>query len=481
MSRSIQTQPVFGKTRHIHMVGIGGIGMSGMAEILLQRGFIVTGSDCSESENTERLEKLGAKIFRGHDARHIEGANVVVYTSAVKAEENAETTEALAHGIPVIKRAEMLAELMRMKYGIGVAGTHGKTTTTTMTGLVVQAGDFDPTIIVGGRVHSFDKTNVVVGKGDIVIVEADEFDRTFLRLSPSLAVITNIDIEHMDIYLDERDIKNAFIEFANKVPFYGAVVLCLDDSKLRSIIPEIERRIITYGFTPQAQLRPVNIQTSELHSRFTVLFEGKELGQISVDAPGEHNILNALAAVGIGLELGVPFEKIRKGFQKYSGVFRRFQIKYNNNNLLVVDDYAHHPTEVKATLSAARGGWPHRRIIAVFQPHLYSRTQQQYKEFGSSFFDAEKLILTDIYPSREAPIEGVSGNMIAESARSFGHRDVRYVADKRDLANILANIAQPGDVIITMGAGDIYKYGEEFVKSLEDENVETRSPKSKKK
>jgi UDP-N-acetylmuramate--alanine ligase len=466
MTKSIQTQPVFGNTRHIHMVGIGGIGMSGMAEILLQRGFTVTGSDGSRGETIARLEKLGAKVWLGHDAGHIAGADVVVYTSAVKAEENVETAAALEQGIPVIKRAEMLAELMRMKYGIGIAGTHGKTTTTTMTGQVVQAGSFDPTIIVGGRVHSFDKTNAVVGTGDIVIVEADEFDRTFLRLSPSLAVITNIDIEHMDIYHDEADIKGAFVEFANKVPFYGAVVLCLDDPRLQSIIPQIERRIITYGFNPQAQLRPRNVRSDKFSNTFRVQFEDSDLGEVTVRAPGRHNVLNALAAVGIGLELGIPFDRIREGLDRYTGVFRRFQVKYDDGEILVIDDYAHHPTEVKATLSAAHEGWPERRVVAVFQPHLYSRTQQLYKEFGSSFFDAEKLVITDVYPSREAPIEGVSGKLIADTARAFGHRDVTYVAAREDVADALLEIAQPGDMIITMGAGDIYKYGEAFVEKL---------------
>ncbi len=478
MSQAIQTQPVFGNTRHIHMVGIGGIGMSGMAEILLHRGFTVTGSDGSKGDSTDRLEKLGATIYEGHAPEHIEGADAVVYTSAVQAEENVETKAALDSGIPVIKRAEMLSELMRMKYGIGVAGTHGKTTTTTMTGLVVQAGDFDPTIMVGGRVHSFDKTNAVVGKGDIIIVEADEFDRTFLRLSPSLAVITNIDLEHMDIYRDEQDIKDAFIEFANKIPFYGVVVLCLDDPRVRSIIPDIGRRFITYGYTPQAQLRPVKVKSTKLRSSFTVRFEGEELGRISVDAPGDHNVRNALAAVGIGLELGIPFDKIKKGLRNYTGVFRRFQIKYEDSEILVVDDYAHHPTEVKATLGAARDGWPDRRIIAVFQPHLYSRTREMYKEFGLSFFDAEKLILTDIYPSREQPIEGVNGQLISDTAKAFGHRDVTYIADKEDLPEALEKIVRPGDMVITMGAGDIYKYAESFVAKRRQGSAGTGKPDS---
>ena len=475
MTKTIQTQPVFGNTRHIHMVGIGGIGMSGMAEILLQRGYVVTGSDGSVSETTERLSELGATIYVGHSGSNIKGADVVVYTSAVKAEENVETKAALDQGIPVIKRAEMLAELMRMKYGIGIAGTHGKTTTTTMTGMVVQAGDFDPTIIVGGRVHSFDKTNAVVGKGDIIIVEADEFDRTFLRLSPSLAVITNVDVEHMDIYDDDEDIKNAFVQFANKVPFYGAVIICLDDAMLRSIIPRIERRMITYGFTPQAQVRAVDTKVSPMKSSFTVLYKDQELGRLTVKAPGDHNVRNALASVAIGLELGMDFDSIKKGLQKYSGIFRRFQVKYEQDDLLVIDDYAHHPTEVQATLQAIKRGWPKRRVVAIFQPHLYSRTQQLYEEFGLSFFDAEQVVLTDIYPSREEPIEGVTGELIADTAKSYGHRGVHYVADKKELPSRLHEIVQPGDIVITMGAGDIYKYGELYVQMLQSGETKIKS------
>ncbi len=468
MSKQIQTQPVFGRTRHIHMVGIGGIGMSGMAEILLQKGYTVSGSDASEGETINRLRELGAKIYIGHDEKHIEGADVVVFTSAVKAEENIETKAAMEAGIPVIKRAEMLAELMRMKYGVGIAGTHGKTTTTTMVGHVIQDGSFDPTIMVGGKVHSFSKTNAVVGKGDIIIVEADEFDRTFLRLTPSLAVITNIEAEHLDIYDNLEDVRNAFVEFANKVPFYGAVVLCLDDDNVRSIIPQIERRIITYGLTPQAEIRAGNIQTENFYSRFTVLHEGQELGEINIKAPGEHNVKNALAAVAVGLELDIDFKYIKSGLERFEGVFRRFQLKADKDGIIVIDDYAHHPTEVQATLKAARNGWMNRRIVAVFQPHLYSRTRDLYKDFGSSFFDAEVCVITDVYPSREKPIEGVSGKLIADSAREYGHRQVHYIADKQDLPAKLTEIVQTGDVVITMGAGDIYKYGETFVDKLED-------------
>ncbi len=466
MSSKIQTQPVFGKTRHIHMVGIGGIGMSGMAEILLLRGYKVTGSDQSVSETTNRLKKMGAEIFTKHEASNIEGADVVVYTSAVEASENEETREALARQIPVIKRSEMLAELMRMKYGIGIAGTHGKTTTTTMTGHVVQDGSFDPTIIVGGRVHSFDKTNAVVGKGDIIIVEADEYDRTFLKLSPSLVVITNIEAEHLDIYSGLNDVKEAFIQFANKVPFYGAVIVCLDDPEVRSILPSIKKRIISYGYNPQALIRAVDVSHETFTSSFTVLADDKKLGVINLHAPGDHNIKNALAAVATGLELGISFEKIKLGLERFSGVFRRFQLKLKTDDLMVIDDYAHHPTEVQATIQAAKQGWPDRRIIAVFQPHLYSRTQQMYKEFGLSFFDAEVLLVTGIYPAREKPIDGVSGALISETAKNYGHKDVHYLENASELPDKLTEIVQKGDMIITMGAGDIYKYGDKFVETI---------------
>lgn len=466
MTKQIQTQPIFGRTRHIHMVGIGGIGMSGMAEILLQKEYTVSGSDANMGATIERLREIGADIAIGHDAANIEGADVVVYTSAVKADENIETKAAIEKGIPVIKRAEMLAELMRMKFGIGIAGTHGKTTTTTMTGHVIQDGSFDPTIIVGGKVHSFSKTNAVVGKGDIIIVEADEFDRTFLRLRPSLAVITNIEAEHLDIYDNLADVKEAFIAFANKVPFYGAVVLCLDDPNVRSIIPAIDRRTISYGLTPQAKIRAIDIEADHFNSIFTVINEGEELGRITLRAPGEHNVKNALAAVAVGLELDIDFEQIKSGLERFEGVFRRFQLKADQNGVIVIDDYAHHPTEVQATLNAARKGWKDHRLVAVFQPHLYSRTQELYEEFGLSFFDAEVCVITDVYPSREDPIEGVDGRLIADAAREYGHRQVHYVENKEELPARLKEIIEPGDVVITMGAGDIYKYGEAFVEEL---------------
>lgn len=470
MEHKIETQPIFGQTRHIHMVGIGGIGMSGMAEILLQRGYKVTGSDGAKSETTERLKELGAVVYLGHSEEYIEGADVVVYTSAVKAEDNPETRAAIENRIPTIKRAEMLAELMKMKFGIGVAGTHGKTTTTTMVGHVTQDGNYDPTIIVGGKVHSFDKTNAVVGKGDLIVVEADEFDRTFLRLTPSIAIITNIEAEHLDIYDDLEDVKNAFIDYANKVPFYGAVIVCLDDSNVRSILPNLEKRIITYGLTPQAQIRAVDLQMNNFTSTFTVVNDDEKLGVITLKAPGDHNVKNALAAIATGIELNINFKLIKQGLERYQGVFRRFQFKAEEHGIMVIDDYAHHPTEVQATLNAARKGWPDRRVVAVFQPHLYSRTQDLYKEFGLSFFDADILVITDVYPSREKPIEGVTGKLIADTAEQYGHKNVIYVENKEDVTNTLKEIAQSGDIIITMGAGDIYKFGEAFEKELVSKN-----------
>ncbi|MEQ8885617.1 MAG: UDP-N-acetylmuramate--L-alanine ligase, partial [Balneola sp.] len=473
MENRIQTQPVFGRTKHIHMVGIGGIGMSGMAEILIQRGYKVTGSDGASNETTDRLKELGATIYQGHAPENIEGADVVVYTSAVKATENEETKAALENRIPTIKRAEMLAELMKMKFGIGVAGTHGKTTTTTMIGHVTQDGNYDPTIMVGGKVHSFDKTNAVVGKGDVIVVEADEFDRTFLRLTPSIAIITNIEAEHLDIYDDLEDVKGAFIDYANKVPFYGAVIVCLDDPNVRSILPDLERRIISYGLSPQAQVRAVDIQMNQFTSTFTVMNDDEKLGVITLKAPGDHNVKNALAAVATGIELNIDFKLIKQGLERYQGVFRRFQKKVEEQGVMVIDDYAHHPTEVAATLNAARKGWPDRRIVAVFQPHLYSRTQDLYKEFGLSFSDAEVLVITDVYPSREKPIEGVTGKLISDTAEQYGHKNVIYVEDKADVTETLKEISKAGDIIITMGAGDIYKYGEEFANELESGNYKT--------
>lgn len=463
---STRRQPSMGRIRRVHMVGIGGIGMSSIAEVLLRRGYNVTGSDLKKSDITEGLEKLGALIYEGHEASNIEGADVVVYSSAVKTRENPETLEADRLRIPLISRAVMLGELMRMKFGIGVAGTHGKTTTTSMAGLVVAEGGFDPTIIVGGKVASFG-SNAVAGEGDIILIEADEYDRTFLRLTPSLAVITNIEADHLDIYKDLDDIKDAFVEYANSVPFFGAAILCLDDENVQTIIGRIDRRIRTYGTTRQAEIRADNIEQEGLETSFDVLIQGTKLGSLTLAAPGQHNVYNALAAVAIGIELDMPFEAIAKGLRRFTGVQRRFQLVGETNGIVVIDDYAHHPTEVRATLAAASEGWPDRRIVAVFQPHLYSRTKDCKEEFARAFFDANTLFVTDVFGAREEPIEGVDGLMIAELTLQYGHRDVHYVPDLEELPSLLQDILEPGDVVITMGAGNIWRYGRRLYEQLQ--------------
>ncbi len=447
------------------MVGIGGIGMSSIAEVLLNRGYAVTGSDMKKSEITDHLETLGATIFEGHAAGQAEGADVVVYSSAVHPTENPETQEAERLRIPLISRAVMLGELMRMKFGIGIAGTHGKTTTTTMTGLVVAEAGFDPTIIVGGKVASFG-SNAVAGEGDIIVIEADEYDRTFLRLTPSLAVVTNIDVDHLDIYEDLADIQNAFVTFANSVPFFGAAILCLDDPKVQEIVGRIDRRIVTYGTARQAHIRAENTRQDGLENRFDVYRSKERLGEIVIKAPGLHNVQNALAAVAVGLELDIPFEKIASGLARFTGVQRRFQLIGEAAGILVVDDYAHHPTEVRATLRAASAGWPDRRIVAVFQPHLYSRTRDCMDDFARAFFDADVLVLTEIYGAREAPIPGIDGRTVAELAAAYGHRDVHFEPSLEALPALLRGVARAGDVVITMGAGTIWRYGRRFLDEL---------------
>jgi len=456
------------------MVGIGGIGMSSIAEVLLNRGYRVTGSDLETTDVTERLEALGATIYEGHAAEQIGEADVVVHSSAVDPAENPETQEAERRRISLIPRAEMLGELVRMKYGVGIAGMHGKTTTTTMTGLVATEGAFDPTIIVGGKVATFE-SNAVAGEGDIIVIEADEYDRTFLRLTPSLAVITNIEEEHLDIYDDLDDIKRAFTQYANSVPFFGAAILCIDDPVVQEIVGDIERRIITYGTTRQAEVRAEDIELEGLTSRFTVVFRGEELGTIEVNAPGHYNAMNALAAVTVGLELDIPFEKIQAGIARFTGVRRRFEPVGTANDIQVVDDYSHHPTEVKVMLEAASAGLPDRRIVAVFQPHLYSRTRDFQDEFARSFFNADVLVVTDVYPAREAPIEGIDGQLIADRAQQYGHRGVTYVPDKTDLPRHLLETTQPGDTVITVGAGDIWRYGRAFYEQLEEREANVKT------
>ncbi|MBL0332137.1 MAG: UDP-N-acetylmuramate--L-alanine ligase [Chlorobiota bacterium] len=461
MFRSINT---------VHFVGIGGIGMSGIAEILIDQGFKVSGSDLNITDVTERLTMQGAKIFSGHSAENIIDADVVVYSSAVKPEENVETAEALKRKIPTIRRAEMLAEVTRMKYGVAVAGTHGKTTTTSMIGLVMIEGGLDPTVIVGGKLSSLGGTNARLGHGEWTVVEADEFDRSFLTLSPTIAVVNNMEREHLDIYSDLDDIKSAFIEFANKVPFYGFVAICLDETSLLDIIPFIKKRVIGFGTTPQCDIRAVDMVFSERTAKFNVIYNGKNLGEVTIGVPGEHNVKNALAAITVGLETGVNIEDIAKSLKSFTGVYRRFEVKGEENGIIVIDDYAHHPTEVKATLEAIRKGWKDRRVIGVFQPHTFTRTRDFYEDFGKAFFNADLAIITDIYPARERPIQGITGELVSESASKFGHRNVEYVQDKNELANKILSIVKSGDIVITMGAGDIWKTADEVLKQLKIES-----------
>jgi UDP-N-acetylmuramate--alanine ligase len=456
---------MFTSIKKLHFVGIGGIGMSGIAEILIDQGFTVTGSDRAGSDNTERLAALGAHVYLGHQASNVEpDVDALVYSSAIPPD-NPEIVLARQRNIPVIRRAEMLAEVMRLKYGIGIAGTHGKTTTTSMVSLVLMEGGVDPTVIVGGRLHGLAGSNARMGKGEFIVVEADEYDRSFLSITPTIAVLTTLETDHLDCYRDLEDIKSAFIQFASKVPFYGFVVLCLDEPALQDIMPMIKKKIITYGLNGQADLQAVDITHKRNRTHFTVLQNGRELGEVELQIPGKHNVQNALAAITVGLELQVPFAKVKAGIEKFTGVFRRWEVKAEIGDLMVVDDYAHHPTEIKATLAGVKAGW-RRRVICVFQPHLYSRTRDFYDEFGRSFFNADVLVVTDVYPAREEPIQGVSGELIVNAAKEVGHKHVEYIADKTRVPAFLMSMKQPGDIIITMGAGDIWRFGEEFIAKL---------------
>jgi UDP-N-acetylmuramate--alanine ligase len=459
---------MFSSIKKLHFIGIGGIGMSGIAEILLDQGFAVSGSDRTRSEVTERLEQLGAAVFEGHRAENIAAdVDTVVYSSAV-APDNPELLEAQRRKIPVVRRAEMLAEMMRLKYGIGVAGTHGKTTTTSMISLVLMEGGLDPTVIVGGKLSGLGGTNARLGKGEFIVVEADEFDRSFLSITPTIAVLTTLETDHLDCYRDLEDIKGAFIQFANKVPFYGFIVLSLDEPALLDIMPQLSRKkIATYGLNPQADVQAVDIRYKENTCAYTLVQHGRDLGAITLQVPGKHNVQNSLGAITVALELGVPFKNIKAGIEKFAGVYRRWEKKGDVNRITVYDDYAHHPTECRATLAGAKSGW-RRRVVCVFQPHLYSRTRDFYEEFGKSFLLSDVLIVTDVYPAREEPIQGVTGELIVNAARQFGHKDAHYLPDKNQTPAFLRSIVKEGDIVITMGAGDIWKYGEAFLKQMKN-------------
>ena len=453
---------MFSIVKNIHFVGIGGIGMSGIAEILINQGFNVSGSDISESENTEYLRKKGADVFLGHSAENIDNAEVVVYSSAVKPDENVETSEALRRKIPIIKRSRMLAEVSKLKYCLSVAGTHGKTTTTSMMGLILIQAGIDPTVIVGGRLKDFGGTNARLGNGEWSVFEADEYDRSFLNLDPSIAIINNIELEHIDIYKDYQDVLDTFTEFANKVPFYGFVSVCLDDKGVKDILSEINKQTVTFGLSRHCDFRAENIVTTEGTSEFDVLEYGEKIGRLKLQIPGEHNIKNALGAISAARKMDIEPDVIFSSLAGFSGVYRRFDRKGEAGGVTVIDDYAHHPSEVMATLKSVRNGW-NNRIVCAFQPHTFTRTKALYKEFAASFDDADVLIVTDVYPAREKPVPGVTGELVAKEAELYGHKNVRYISSLDEINRQLEDILQPDDIFITMGAGNICNVADKWI------------------
>ncbi len=448
---------MFDGIRRIHFVGIGGIGMSGIAELLLNLGFEVSGSDIRDSEIIARLRHLGAKVSIGHRPENIHSSQVVVYSSAIGLD-NPECREAINRGVPVIPRAEMLAELMRMKYSIAVAGTHGKTTTTSMLATILAKAGLDPTAVIGGKLDFFD-SNARLGESEILVAEADESDRSFLKLAPIVAVVTNIEKEHMDCYTDLDDIKSTYLTFLNKVPFYGFDVVCLDDENIQSILPELERKVITYGTSAQADYRCTAASFKESTSMFNA-FKGSEmLGEIKMGVPGMHNCLNAMAALAVSMQLEIPFGTIKDALSQFKGVQRRFHVRGEKKGIMVMDDYGHHPTEIRNTLNAIRLGFPGRRIVAVFQPHRYSRTKALFDDFVTAFYDAALLYLTDIFPASEKPIDGVSAMKLLDSIKEHGHRSAYYVEEKDNIPKTVIKELKPGDIVVFLGAGDIWRQG----------------------
>jgi UDP-N-acetylmuramate--alanine ligase len=446
---------MFFKPQHLHFAGIGGIGMSGIAEVLVNLGYQVSGCDLRLSPTTERLAKLGAQVFEGHNASHLVDVKALVVSSAVD-EQNPEVQEARRLQIPVIPRGEMLAELMRLKYGIAVAGSHGKTTTTSLTATILNYANLDPTVVVGGKVGTMGGSNARVGRSDFLVVESDESDRSFLKLAPILAVVTNIDREHLDCYSSLDDIRSAFIEFVNKVPFYGAAIVCLDDPNVQAILPEIRRRTVTYGTTAQADFQISEIGCGHLSSDFRLRSRSGDLGRFHLSIPGEHNVLNATAAVAVAMELDVKPGVAREALATFSGVDRRFQIKGEERGITVVDDYGHHPTEIRATLASARS-CGYGRIHVLFQPHRYSRTFHLMDDFASAFHQADRLFVLDIYAASEKPIEGVTAEALVERIRQFGHRSAEHVGTIESGVEALLEAAMKGDLVVTLGAGNVWQ------------------------
>jgi UDP-N-acetylmuramate--alanine ligase len=453
---------VYSKYQHVHFVGIGGSGMSGIAEVLLNLGYRVSGSDLKRSPLTDRLAALGARIAEGHAAEHVGDAHVVVLSAAVS-RTNPELVEARRRGIPVIPRAEMLAELMRLKYGIAIAGTHGKTTTTSMLALALDRGGLDPTVVVGGRLGVLG-SGARLGRGDFMGAEADESDRSFLKLTPTIAVVTNIDREHLDAYRDLADIQDAFVGFLNKVPFYGACVVCLDDAPVQDVLPRIERRVVSYGLTPQARVSARELELGPTGSRYAATLDGVTLGTVTLAVPGAHNVANSLAALAVALDIGVAFEPIRAALESFTGVDRRFQVRGESGGVLVVDDYGHHPTEIRATLEALRRRAGPRRTLVLFQPHRYTRTQALWDEFCKAFHQADVLLLTDVYAASEEAIPGISSEGLAAAIAQRGHRQVVYAGDLKAASDRLAQEAREGDVVLTLGAGSVWTAGEDLLR-----------------
>jgi UDP-N-acetylmuramate--alanine ligase len=448
---------------HIHFVGIGGIGMSGIAEVLLNLGYRVSGTDLKDSDTTRRLAQLGATIQIGHAARHVGDADVVVISSAVKPA-NPEVTEARARQIPVIPRAEMLGELMRMKYGIAIAGSHGKTTTTSLVATVLNQAGLDPTAVIGGKLPSLG-SNARLGQGDYLVAEADESDGSFLKLSPTVAVVTNIDPEHLDHYGTLERLKQTFVDFINKVPFYGLAVLCLDHPVVQSLLPLVEKRHVTYGLSPHADIRAVDLSFDGLRSRFTPVVRGRALAPVELAMPGRHNVLNSLAVLAVGEFLGIDFDVYRRALGAFTGVGRRFTVRGDASGVMVVDDYGHHPEEIRATLAGARAGFPERRLVVAFQPHRYSRTRDLHHEFARAFNEAELVAVCDIYAAGEEPIANVTSERLVDEMRACGHKGARYVAKRGEIASALLPHLREGDILITLGAGDVWMVGEEVLRA----------------
>lgn len=457
---------MFLKPQHLHFTGIGGIGMSAIAEVLLSLGFPISGSDLKLSPITDRLAALGAKILEGHAAENIEGARAVVISSAVK-DDNPEVEEARRRQIPVIPRGEMLAELMRQKYGIAVAGSHGKTTTTSMLATMLSHAGKDPTVMVGGRLRPFGGSNARIGASELLVVESDESDGSFLKLSPIIGIVTNIDREHLDHYRDIGEIRGAFIDFINKVPFYGAAVLCLDDENVQKILPSVTRRTVTYGTDAQAHLHVAHMSCSHFSCEFQVAHRGADLGCFRLQVPGAHNVLNAAAAIAVGLELGVPVELMREALAEFGGVDRRFQVRGVERGITVVDDYGHHPTEIRSTLAAARQ-CRYGRVLVIFQPHRYSRTVHLMDDFGRSFYQADSVHVLDIYAASERPIEGVSGQAIVDRLRAYGHRSAAYAGTMDRAVEAVLAEAREGDLVITLGAGNVWQAGDRVLERLRE-------------